>query len=47
MAHYSGYAEEVVTLATYVYLIPDSIGYTAAAVIPSFLARPILGFAIN
>ena len=34
MVHHGSYAEEVVTLVTYVYLIPYSIGYTAAAVFP-------------
>ena len=43
MVHYGGYAEEVVTLATYVYFIPDSIGYTAAAVFPTSSSTSHIG----
>ena len=43
MAQYSGYAEEVVTLATLVYFIPDSIGYTAAAVFPTSSSTSHIG----
>ena len=43
MVHYGGYAEEVVTLATLVYFIPDSIGYTAAAVFPTSSSTSHIG----
>ena len=43
MVHYCGYAEEVVTLATLVYFIPDSIGYTAAAVFPTSSSTSNIG----
>jgi NADPH2:quinone reductase len=34
VVHYGGYAEEVVTPATEVFLIPDSMDYTIAAGFP-------------
>lgn len=43
MVHYGGYAEEVVALATLVYFIPNSIGYTAAAVFPTSSSTSHIG----
>jgi len=47
MVHYGGYAEEVATQATDVYLIPDSVDYAAAARFPISYGTSHIGICDN